>query len=338
MSDINLLDLSPANKIRLQKIETALRMSSLPPPVQVQALLPALAQAVAAFRTENRDGRGAIQAAGKRIGRLLAYLLHAIGHAEKHPDGNVRHTARRLVRSAQYETFEQLEARARKFVGLLHKSGHRRKERQQREQAWSAVLGDGCVLAEVTTPDALREVGRQNQLCVANRDIACDYLADSRCFTLSGEGGFLWLLNVDKETDKVLEISARANDEVTLPRELALEVLEVLGATADNVGAFCDVGAFSPYLFDGKPDARGRLVVNGRQYRLDVFVDRRQVVVRERSHKRKWKRWSLFELKAPHGKGLSEWHEVYYGGVDLGRFAALLLKPKVAAKLRRLLD
>lgn len=207
MSDINLLDLSPADKIKLQKIETALRMSSLPPPVQVQAL-PALAQAVAAFRTENRDGRGVIQAAGKRIGRLLAYLLHAIGHAEKHPDGNVRHAARRLVRSAQYETFEQLEARARKFVGLLRKSGHQRKERQQREQAWSAVLGDGCVLAEVATPDALREVGRQNQLCVANRDIACDYLADSRCFTLSGEGGFLWLLNVDKETDKVLEISA----------------------------------------------------------------------------------------------------------------------------------
>lgn len=84
-------------------------------------------------------------------------------------------------------------------------------------------------------------------------------------------------------------------------------------------------------------------LVNGRQYRLDVFVDRvfvdrRQVVVRERSHKRKWKRWSLFELKAPRGKGLSKWHEVYYGGVDLGRFAALLLKPKVAAKLRRLLD
>lgn len=332
MSDINLLDLSPADKIKLQKIETALRTSSLPPPVQ--ALLSALAQAVAAFRAENRDGRGVTQAAGKRIGRLLAYLLYAIGHAEKHPDSEVRRAARRLVRSAQYETFEQLEARARKFVGLLRKSGHRRKERRQREQAWSAVLDDGCVLAEVATPDALREVGRQNQLCVANRGIACDYLADSRCFTLSGEGGFLWLLNVDKETDRVLEISARANDEVALPRELALEVLEVLGATADNVGAFCDVGAFSPYLFGGKPDARGRLVVNGRQYRLDVF-DGRQVVVRERSHKRKWKRWSLFELKAPRGKGLSKWHEVYYGGVDL---AALLLKPKVAAKLRRLLD
>ena len=49
-------------------------------------------------------------------------------------------------------------------------------------------------------------------------------------------------------------------------------------------------------------------------------------------------RWSLFEFKAPRGKGLSEWDEVYCGGIDLGQFAALLLQPKVAAVIRRLLD
>lgn len=216
---------------------------------------------------------------------------------------------------------------------MLRKSGHRRNERQQREQAWSADLNDGCVLAEVATPDALREVGRKNKLCVANRGIACDYLADSRCFTLSHQGQFVCLLNVDND-DEVSEISARGNDDVRLSRKRALEVLEVLDATADRVDAFAGVGALSPYLFGGKRDARGRLRVNGREYRLDIFADRQQVVVRERSLKGNRKRWGLFEQRTPRdGRGLAEWRSVYWGGIGLSQFAALLQQGDVAAKI-----
>ena len=321
--------LSPTEKVKLAEIMTALEESSLL--WLVVALVLALARAVAVFRVQNRDGRGVKHAAGKQIGRFLDRILHAIGHAEKHPDGNVRREAAKLVRSVQYETFEQLQTRASKFVGLLRKSGHRRNERQQREQAWSADLNDGCVLAEVATPDALREVGRRNKLCVANRGIACDYLADSRCFTLSHQGQFACLLNVDND-DEVSEISGPGNDDVHLSRKRALEVLEVLDATGDRVDAFAGVGALSPYLFGGGPDARGRLVVNRRQYRLDVFAGPRQVVVRERS--RKNKRWSLFELRTPRdGRGLAEWRSVYWGAIGLGQFTALLQQGDVAAKI-----
>lgn len=201
------MNLSPMDKVKLEQLETALAMSPLRLPVS--PLIQNLTQEVATFRAENRDGRGVTQAAGKRTGRLLDRLPHAVRHAVEHPDGNLRVAAATLVRSAQYETFEQLDARAKAFVGSLRRSGHRRNERQQREQAWSANLNDGCVLAEVATPDALREVGRKSQLCVANRGIACDYLADSRCFTLSHEGEFVCLLNVD-QTDKVSEIGAPA--------------------------------------------------------------------------------------------------------------------------------
>ena len=330
---------SHREKQYLLEIGTALDKSSLPEQMR-ERLLAALEKVVEDFRLqlENRNGAGVTREAGKRTVQVLARMGHAIRHAEEHEDAEIRRQAKRLLRTAQSETFERIETRAKRFVGLLRKCGHRRKERLHREQACRLRLDDGTELAEVPTVDSLRSVGRKLGNCVANRDWdARNYhhsLADgvSKFFTLSEEGQILCLMEVNVDDNTIKEVSA----EFAPTRKQALHILEALGATADKRSAFADVGAFSPYLSGGRPDARKRVETNGRRYRINAFTDHGLVVVRESSLKSgRVRSWSLFERKAPRGKGLAEWRAVR-AGISLGEFAALLQRPKVAAVMSRL--
>lgn len=335
--------LNAKEKGLLRQIEEALAESPLPRQMH-RPVSRGLRRAVGEFRADHRDGRGVTQPAGRRTRSLLKRVLRAIGHARNHPDGNVQRKARELVRSSQHESFEQIEERAKRFVGLMNKSGHRRNEKLRRARRIRLHIDDGAKLEEVPTVDSLRSVGRELDLCVAKRDyLARDYhhrLAhgESKFYALVVGGRMKLLMEVNEENE-ISEISARSNDEVVLSRKRALRILEALNATADQEPTFADVGAFSPYLFGGEPDDREHLTVNGRHYRVDVFAKRRQVVVLERSLKRgRVRGWSLFQREAPPGKGLAAWHDVYCGGIDLGQFAALLHQREVAAMINRLFD
>lgn len=329
---------SPKEKRHLLEIGTALDKSSLPEQMR-ERLPPALKKVVEDFRSqpENQNGAGVTREAGKRTVVVLARMGHAIRHAEEHEDAEIRRQAKRLLRTAQSETFERIEARAKRFVGLLRECGHRRNERLHREQAYRLRLDDGTELAEVPTVDSLRSVGRKLGNCVANRARYYHHrLADgvSKFFTLSKEGEILCLIEVNVGDNTIEEVST----EFAPTRKQALHILEALGATADKESAFADVGAFGPYLSDGTPDARRRVEVNGRRYRIDAFADHELVVVRESSLKGgRVRSWSLFKREAPRGKGLAEWTDVR-DGISLGEFASLLLQPKVAAVIGRLFD
>ena len=332
-------------KSLLRQIKGALAKSSLPEQMH-EPVLEELRRKVGEFRTDtdNRDGRGVTQPAGRRIQNLLTRVLHAIGHAQEHPNGNVRREAKKLVRSCQHESFEQIETRAKRLVGLLRRIGHQRNEELQNTQAARLPLDGGTEIVEVRTVDSLRSAGGELDLCVAKRDdLARGYhqrLAhgESKFYKLVEGGQAKLLMEVDKKKNEVSEISARSNGKFELSRKRALRILEAVGATADREPAFADVGAFSPYLSGGKPDGRIRLTVNGCRYRVDAFAKRRQVIVREQSLSRGRVRWSLFQREAPHGEGLVAWKDVYLGGVGLGQFAELPHHRKVAAMINRLFD
>ena len=335
--------LNDKEKDLLRQIKEALAESSLPRPMH-KPVPWGLRRAVGEFRADHRDGRGVTQPAGRRTRRLLERVLRAIGHARQHPDGNVQRKAKELVRSSQHESFERIEERAKRFVGLMNKSGHRRNEELRRARRIRLDIDDGAELVEVPTVDSLRSVGRALDLCVANQGyLARDYhhrLAhgESKFYALVVGGRVKLLMEVNEENE-ISEISARSNGEVALSRKRALRILEALNATADREPAFAGVGAFSPYLCGGKPDDRKHLTVNERCYRVDVFAKWRQVVVLEQSLQRgRVLGWSLFQREAPRGKGLTAWHDVYCGGVDLGQFAALLYQREVAAMINRLFD
>lgn len=327
---------------RLQQLERALDMSSLPAQMRERPLAALMREKVAMFRLlpANRNGAGVTPEAGGRTVQVLDRLRHAVRHAQEHQDPEIRRQAKKLLRTAQSETFERIEARAKQFVGLLHKSGHRRNERLRRAQAWVLGLDDGTELAEVPTVDSLRSVGRKLGNCVAKRDWDArnyhDRLAHgvSKFFTLSEKGQVLCLIEVDADEKTIKEVST----DFTPTRKQALRILEALGATANNESAFVNVGAFSPYLSGGRPDARKWVEENGRRYRIDAFADQGMVVVRESSRKSgRVRSWSLFKREAPYGKGLAEWNEVE-DGISLGEFAVLLQQPQVAAVISPLFD
>ena len=329
-------------KTLLRRVKVALDESFLLQPIQ-QPVVRGLARAVARFRAENRNRAGVTREAGRRTKKLLERVLLAIRDAKEHQDGEVVRQAKQLVRSAQHETFEELEDRGRDLYNQKRAFGHQRKERLQREQAWRKSLDDGTELAEVPTSDSLRSVGRALDLCVARSGgDGRGYHArlrdgESKFYTLSKGGALLWLAELDMNTDTIVGISAQSNGHVKLQRKQAVHILEVLEATADEERAFAGVGAFGTYLFGGEPDARMHLGVNECTYRVDIFADEGRVVVRERNKPRRWKRWSLFQRGGtPSGRGLDEWCAIYWDGIDLGQFAVLLHQPKVADKISHL--
>jgi len=144
-------------------------------------------RAVVKYRDENRNGAGVTRNAGRRTVLLLRRVRDAFIDATEHKAGEVRRESRKLVRSTQNETFEQLDARAKKLYTLKRNITHQSNERRQRERAWRERLDDGTELACVPTSDGLRSVGRSLNLCVASRSGEGKSYHDA---LRSGESGF----------------------------------------------------------------------------------------------------------------------------------------------------
>lgn len=206
--------LSPKENRLLKQIETALNDDTHWPRLVRERVPLALGAAVEQFRThaKNRNGAGVTRAASQRTQKLLNRVLGAMRHSMEHDDGNIRREAKRLVRSVQNLTFEEIEDRGKRFHGLLLESGRRRNEKQQRNDAWRMTLSDGSELVEVTTVSSLRSVGRQLGNCVANLDDRARDYHDamrngwSRFFTWHKRDEMQCLIEMDTETRKVEEV------------------------------------------------------------------------------------------------------------------------------------
>ena len=102
-------------------------------------------------------------------------------HAYEHEDANIRTKAKALVRSIQALTFDELDQRASRFVGLLRRAGHRRKERRLLVSRPTSWIGD-LEVAELVSVDQLRSAGRELGLCVAHaNDTGRVYHDDAMC-------------------------------------------------------------------------------------------------------------------------------------------------------------
>ncbi len=144
----------------------------------------------------------------------------------------------------------------------------------------------------------LMTIGKTLELCVAKREDARSYWKEAE----SGESG-LWLLmkgeerfallKIDLVENKVGEFSAHDNDDPEISFELAMEILEKLGVTADDETSFARVGAFGRFKC-GRPEGEP-VRVGEQEMWVWLYEDELIVAMEERSDGKLF--WSRFELK-----------------------------------------
>ena len=335
---------------QLKVIGWALGRSSAPDKLK-ERLPRDLERAVRTFRAlpKNRGRRGVTWTAGRLIRRTLRRIELAIGHGDKHPDGNVRREAWRFVRACQSLSFDRIVQRSSEFSGQLSKAGRRRREKALRETAWRCRLGGSWELVQATTVAWLRSVGRSLDLCVARCDeTGRHYHAKLReggatFHTLQRDGVPQCLIEVDSATNEVNAAEGSGGRSVPLSRKRALSILRALGATADNVSAFANVGAFSPYL-DAAKSVRLWSTIGHHRYMVDAFPSVAALVVRETPRLPSWRartkleRWSLFKPEPTDGtQKLAAWQEVSGSTncLSVGELLDLLLRDRELAEAAR---
>lgn len=291
----------------LRQCERELAGSRFPPGVK-RRTPGCLRRSIRVFRelSTNQDGRGLKHAVKRRICRAVDRLRCAVRHAYEHEDANIRTKAKALVRSIQALTFDELDQRASRFVGLLRRAGHRRKERRLLVSRPTSWIGD-LEVAELVSVDQLRSAGRELGLCVAHANdtgrVYHDALrsGESKFYRLAKEGRAIGLVEVD--VDEMHVADAQGSDGCALPlsRKLALDLLRQLEITADDVDAFSRVGAFSVFL-DGTPKIPA-ISFAGCTYRVWTFPDAKRIAVSKTRGTRSTVSWSLFERRDPKLRG-----------------------------------
>ncbi len=224
----------------------------------------------------------------------LRSIREALGCRE-HEDEAVRHKAGKLLKSCRH-SFDEVCKNAGHFRKALTEA----RERNAEEKASPRVipLGGGFRLEEVLSIKMLMTIGKTLELCVAKREDARSYWKEAE----SGESG-LWLLlkgeerfallKIDLEENKVGEFSAHDNDDPIISFELAMEILEKLGVTADDETSFARVGAFGRFKC-GRPE--GEPVRVGEQ-EMWVWLYEDELIVGMDEHADGKLFWSRFELK-----------------------------------------
>lgn len=211
-------------------------------------------------------------------------------------------------------------------------------------------------VVELTTSDQLASTGRELGVCVAHKRGGAGrgyHVAlrqgDSYFYRLeSGRSkAARALIEVDGDTDKVVETASTENDDLELPsRRVALDILRKMDATADEIEAFSEVGAFAVFL-DGVPK-RSWIRVGDSKYKVWCFPERGRVVL-----KKKHGSWSLFSCPRHRSGGrrparrpatrirrsgtLGDWKRVssHRGSLDVGDLLGLALRSdEFAAALR----
>ncbi len=213
----------------------------------------------------NRDGRGVQHKIRTQVKVTIRHVKSALRQLEDHEDVQVRHSAKKLLKSIPHVEYAELARRASLFCGKVKKSSHRLNEQQLRMNSRTLDISKMLKLREVCSLDFLQEVGRHLQNCVAHRSVAQDYFEDvkagrSELWVVQKRGRMVGLLNVESWmshiSDRVVrECSAKRRLPLELSREEAFKVLKSLSITDVEAETFVRVGAFPMFLRKDKEHA-----------------------------------------------------------------------------------
>ena len=257
---------------------------------------------------------------GERARRTLKHLRRALAHRDGHADSTVRQAARKLLKTAGHTVaFEELEGRARKFAGLLKKTGHNRRQKALMRNVEKREAGDGC-LVQVVSKSQLRSIGKQLALCVARMKWAGSYFGNvedgaTEIWVYRRDDGPYALIELDASDRTIAECQAHEGESPKFKAQQARAILAVLEANGDNHTAFTRVGAYSAFGGDPPPETVSLALDKGRPLRLWAFPS--EIIVATRKTGRKRWRWSRFHCED------DCWQDDWSSGLQLGELFEL---------------
>ncbi|MXX95179.1 MAG: hypothetical protein F4Y65_05800 [Gammaproteobacteria bacterium] len=221
----------------------------------------------------------------KQVTVTIKHIKSALRQLEHHEDAQVRHSAKKLLKSIPHVKYSELARRASSFCGRVKKSSHRLNEQQLRKNSRTLDISKSMKLQEVRSLDFLQEVGRRLENCVARRCFAQTYLQEVRDGYHELWAVYKWrrmvgLLNVETWmshiSDRVVrECSAKRRLPLELSREEAFKVLKSLSITDVEAETFVRVGAFPMFLRKDKEHAVPLSIYYGtKSHRVWQFSDR----------------------------------------------------------------
>ena len=296
---------------------------------------------VAAFLSENPED-------GERTARTTLRSIREALRCREHEDEVVRHKAGKLIKSCRH-SFDEV----RKNAGHFRKALAEARERRADAEAAPRIipLCGGFRLEEVLSLKRLMAIGKALKICFGKREDAQRYWEQAE----AGEFKF-WLLQKEEEPFALLKIdvneneevvgqfSAHDNDDPEISFELAMEILEKLGVTADGEASFARIGAFARFK-GGRPEVEP---VRVDEQEMWIWPYENELIVGMEEHADGRLYWSRFVLKRneynPYGnprvgpRGIftrGEWDDDLGNHLSLGMFFEIVRQnPHVLERLR----
>jgi len=212
---------------------------------------------------QNRDGRGVRNSLRRRERTTIKHIGSALRLRQKHPDPQIQHEAKKLLRSIPHNNFSIISNRASMFMGRVRKASWRLNEQRRQAKGRVIVVSASLTLVEIQSLSLLLKVGKHLSLCVKNLDTARNYFNDvldgsDELWVVKLKGEIAGLMQVCMgrrrrrtgiEFQRILEIcNGSHNDPLKFGRTVALKILKCLHIDKVNAETFTRVGAFPLFL------------------------------------------------------------------------------------------
>ena len=258
------------------------------------------------------------------ISLALKSMRLAISCSES-SDKNLSRHARKLLKSWCHP-LPNLRKSANHFANLI---GQRSVSKEPIFYQ-SIPVCDDYVLAVTTGVRQLQYVGKVLDNCVAEYEVAFDYLrryreGENLILTLLKNGEPIYLLTVEKSHRYISEFQGkkhRFDSKNELPFELAIGILNKLNVTADDVEDFVQVGAFSRFK-SGRPETTP-IEIDGIEFWIWSYPN--ELIVGIDSNSDGHLSWSQFNRPFSRGHTDLEQRENRCNAIDLGRLLDLAIQ------------
>ena len=277
-----------------------------------------------------------LQEKGETGERIVCAILRGIREALKcsgHEDEAVRRKAGKLLKSCRH-SFDE----ACKNGNLFRKELTEARERRAEAEAAPGTipLSGEFRLEEVLSLKKLMAIGKTLEICVGKREDAERYWEQAE----AGEFKFWLFLKKEKpyallkidvgEKDVVGQFSTHNNDDPEISYELAMEILDELGVTADNETSFARVGAYGRFK-GGRPEVEP-VRVGDREMWIWLYEDELIVGMEEEPDGKL--SWSRFRLTRENCRNQLEWDDDFGNHLSLGMlFEIVRRNPHLLEKL-----
>ncbi len=304
-----------------------------------QVLVDRLKNAIDRYKThpQNRNGRGIKQCVRERICQTVHRLGYVLGVSRQHSDSQIRHKAKKLLRSIpHHREFFTLERQTKELVS---KSIAFSRRHRLRTNSRVIKVTNTLQLEEVSSASMLQRVGTHLGVCVRHPSEAQDHFDEvlygkMELWAILRAQEIVGLMRVENEykrkddygvidgapanpndySRQVVECKSFKNENLRLSRGVALKIVKFLQIDQVHARTFSQVGAFPMFLCEDILHPMPEPVFDGVQWHYVwrttyhiVIASTKKKPVEHNGFKYSIMKWSYFQSE-PNNDWADDWY------------------------------